>query len=197
MTETKLHLMVKPGVILTSTTEPVIVAMDRYFFEAGLYAWVTSCLREPRDQLRIIRNYANRKGIDLVHREIVSCDLDDEFIFNGQRVYAWQPAWSALLNIGVIINPPKPAKVLFDYFKNGVNKKGKVIPGSAHFRGTAFDIGGGEDGIEGEVVNELKVVERAFSEHLPGLKGFLAEHNNNAVHCDCESVKFQSPPSVA
>lgn len=191
------HLRVGKGVILTKIIEPVIIRLDFYFSQSSITAWVTSGKRDPDGQLRIIRDYARKKGVDIVHKEIISCDLDDEFIFEGQRVHAWQPAWSALLNIGVIINPPKPARVLFDYFKNGVNKRGVTIPGSSHFNGTAFDIGGGEDGIEGDVTNELVVVNKAFADKIPGLKGFLAEHNNNAVHCDCEPFIFQPPISVA
>jgi hypothetical protein len=90
--------------------------------------------------------------------------------------------WSALLNAGVIINPPKRAKVLMDYIRGGVNRKGSFINESPHFRGTAFDIGGGDGGIDAE----LKVIQKALSSgKIKGLVGILAEHNNNAVHCDC------------
>jgi len=190
-------LLVRPNVILTSIIEPKICAFDPYFEAANMMAWVTSGLRDPLKQLSIIRGYAADKGVDIVHKEILTCDLDDEFIFRGQRVYVWQPAWSALLNINVIISPPKPARPLFDYFKNGKNRKGVLIQGSPHFKGTAFDVGGGADGIGGDVANELAVVEKAFAGKIPGFKGYLAEHNNNAVHCDCEPWEFETPASVA
>jgi hypothetical protein len=85
----------------------------------------------------------------------------------------------------VIINPPLGAVCLFDYYKNGVNKKGLVIPPSAHFYGKAFDIGGG-GGTDPTPADELEVVSRAMGyDSTLGIKDFLLERANNCLHVNC------------
>ena len=179
-------LKIKEGVILTPVIEPVIIALDKYFEAANCPARVTSGLRLAEDQLRIIRGYIASKGLSNQYLDAINKGLKDKIEFNGQQVYAWQPGWSALLNKGVIINPPIAAICLMDYInKYGVNRKGQIIQTSVHFKGIAFDIGGGPDGISGTITNELSVLQKAKADNLKGLKGFLPERENNALHCDC------------
>lgn len=177
-------LLIKENVILTEHIRPVITALDEYFEKANVTAWVTSGLRRPEDQLRIIRNELNRRNMSGEYQDAFE-DIGKKIQYEGEEVYAWQPAWSKLLNIGFIVNPPYPAKVLMSYFRPGspVNRKGQIIGDSPHTRGTAFDIGGGADG----VTNEAKVLESAKGK-VKGLKGFLIERNNNAIHCDCQPI---------
>lgn len=178
-------LKVNKSVILTPVIEPVIIALDLYFQEEGKTAYVTSGLRNPITQLSIIRGYLAKTNMDKMFPFAMCCDLNDKAQFETKAVYAWQHAWSALLSKGIIINPPIAAEVLLDYVRDGKNKKGQIIQPSPHFKGTAFDIGGSVDGIDGKVVSELNIIQKALNNKLPGLKSFLPERNNNCVHCDC------------
>lgn len=175
-------LIVKKNVILTPHIIPVIVALDPEFEAANLIAYVTSGLRGPKDQLRIIRNELNERNLSQYYQDAFE-DIGKKIQFEGEEVYAWQPGWSKLLSVGFIVNPPYPAKVLMDYYRPGSseNRKGKIIGATPHAYGTAFDVGGGPDG----VTNEAQVIEKAKSK-IPGLKGYLIERNNNAIHCDCQ-----------
>lgn len=173
-------LIVRPDVKLTERIDPVITALDPEFKAAQLIAHVTSGMRSSQDQLELIRKYAILKGVAREFPRINSATLYGKMMYGGQTVYMWQPAWSRLLNIGMIINPPLPAVCLFDYFRNGVNKKGFTIGRTPHASGSCFDVGGGPDGVEGEFA-----VLKASLERIPGMRGILLEHDNNCVHVDC------------
>lgn len=166
-------LIVQPNVVLTPIIEPIIVKLDKYFEEAKLKAYVTSGLRSPIDQLRVIRGYLKKKGLDSKYPEAMTCELNDKHV---DGTYVWQLGWSSLLNAGIIINPPLKAKVLMNYIRNGVNKKGQVINQTPHSTGTALDIGGGANGIH----DELAVLTKAHKDLK--FKQLLAEHDNNCVH---------------
>jgi hypothetical protein len=181
-------LKVKEGVVLTPVIEFVIVGVEKYFEKANCYAWVTSGLRSADDQLRIIRNELKRRNLESKYADVFTKGVNDKVTYGSQSIFAWQLGWSALLNAGYIVNPPVPAICLMDYISGGVNKKGKLINASPHFAGTAFNVGGGADGIAGNVNNELAVIQKALNDKLPGLKSFLAERNNNAVHVNCQKV---------
>jgi hypothetical protein len=177
-------LIVGKNVILTEHIDPVIAALDIYFANTNLKSYVTSGLRKPEDQLRIIR------GALVSHRladtyETAFDDIGKKIQYEGKEVYSWQPGWSKLLNVGFIVNPPYDAEVLMDYTRPGSteNKKGKMIYQSPHTRGTAFDIGGGSDGLD----NELAVLKQATGK-VKGLKGYLLERNNNCLHVDCRYI---------
>jgi hypothetical protein len=173
-------LLARPGVVLTEHIEPVIVALDVYFEAAGHKSYVTSGLRTPADQLRIIQNALvnHRLGDEY---ESAFQDIGKKMQFEGKEVYVWQPGWSKLLNLGFIVNPPYDAEVLFDYVRPGSteNKKGKMIYQSPHTRGMAFDIGGGPDGLD----NELNIIKLAMGK-IKALRGYLLERNNNCLHVD-------------
>lgn len=177
-------LKVNKGVALTSIIEPVIVALDKYFREANLTANVTSGERTSGDQLRIIRNYCIQFKVDEEFPEIKTCGVLDKTDYgDGKKIFTWQKAWSRLLNKGIIVNPPLQANCLFDYFRDGVNKKGQIINQSPHYYGKAFDIGGG---IDHDPTNELEVIKKALADKLPGLKGYLLERKQNCLHVDCQ-----------
>ncbi len=170
-------LIVLPTVKLTPIIEPVIIALDKYFEQAKLKANVTSGLRDADDQLRVIRSYLVKKGLDKKYPDAMTCKVGDK---DDKGLFKWQMAWSNLLNIGVIINPAFDAVCLMDY----KNKKGKIIHQTPHARGTAFNIGGGGNGIEDERV----VVQKALNDKIPGLVNFISERENNALHCDCKVI---------
>ena len=172
------NLIVRPGVTLTEIIDPVIAALDPYF--DGRKAFVTSGLRTKEHQLDIIKQYAKLKGVAREFPQILTAGVDSKAMFEGRAVYAWQTAWSRLLERGVIVNPPVAATPLFDYVRSGANMKGVTIMPSPHMRGTAFDIGGGDDGIEDERV----IIALAIG-HVPGLASVLVERENNAIHVNC------------
>ena len=181
-------LKLRDGVVLTPATEVVIIALDKYFEQANCIAWVTSVLRTAQDQLRIIRNELVRRKLDVKYPDAISKGVNDKVTIGGKEYYAWQYGWSALLNVGFIVNPPIAAICLMDYISGGVNKKGKLINTSPHIAGLAFNVGGGADGISGSVANELAIIQKALDNKLKGLKSILAERNNNAVHCNVYPV---------
>lgn len=176
-------LIIKSGVILTPVIEPVICALDKIFEAFNIKALITSGLRTPHDQLIIIRGYLLNKGLKDQFPEAFQHDENGRMQTKEYgEIYTWQLAWSKLLNVGVIINPPAPAVCLLDYIRSGINKKGQTIYGSPHFKGTAFDIGGGANGI----ADELPPIKKALADKLPGLVDYLPERENNAIHCDCK-----------
>jgi hypothetical protein len=174
-------LIVKPGVVLTPTIEPVIVALDAYFEKHKLKAYVTSGLRDANAQLAVVRQYLTKKGLDKTYPAAMKCKAEDK-LPNGD--YVWQMAWSNLLNVGVIINPPYRAICLMNYInKAGKNRKDSYINQTPHAAGKAFNVGGGSNGI----MDELAVLTEALKDKkIPGLKSFLAERENNALHIDCQ-----------
>lgn len=174
-------LIVKPGVVLTPIIEPVIVAMDPVFEEANLKAFVTSGLRDAFDQLRIVKKYVRAKGLE--YPALFNMGEDPNVKLG--EFYFWQMAWSHLLNIGIIINPPLAAMCLLDYWRNGANKKGQIIKQTPHVTGKCFDIGGA-GGEDSTINDELPVVKKCFEMKIPGLVNYLPEHNNNAIHVDCK-----------
>lgn len=175
------YLIVLPKVVLTNHIDPVIHELDDYFQKVELTAYVTSGLRDANSQLRIIRNEINKRGLEVAYPEAFE-DINKKIMYEGMEVFAWQPAWSKLLNIGFVVNPPFPAEALMNYYRPGTttNSKGKIIQSSPHYRGTAFDIGGGSNGIS----DELAVLESAKGK-VKGLKDYLVERTNNAIHIDC------------
>lgn len=182
-------LKVKPGVVLNETIEARIVALDKYYQAANLVAYVTSGERSSNDQLQTIRNYCVRHGVDKEFPEILTCGVMDKIDFGeGKKLFTWQRAWSRLLNIGLVVNPPMPAACLFDYIRNGVNKKGEVIGHSPHYFGRAFDIGGGMDK---DLSNEFAVLKAAIADGMKGIKGWLMEPKNNCLHIDVEPITYK------
>lgn len=177
-------LMLRSGVRLTEHIDPVIHALDIFFEAAGIKSYVTSGLRTPADQLRIIQNALvnHRLGDEY---ESAFGDIGKKMRYEGKEIYLWQLGWSKLLNLGFIVNPPYDAEVLFDYVRPGSteNRKGKIIYQSPHTRGVAFDIGGGPNGLN----DELRVIKSAEGK-IKALRGYLLERNNNCLHVDVRPV---------
>lgn len=179
-------LTYRENVKKTPAITRAVELLDPYF--DGESSEVTSGWRAPLDQIRIISEKMKKHGI---YNDFPEFDLhmssDPEFgvEVDGEIVYYWQRGWSKLLNIGDIINPPVPAKCLYDYFRPGSqeNKKGQVIQISPHQRGLAFDIGGGQD-----LKEKAKRVMRAFQAGDAFIKSYLCEHINNAVHVDVTQI---------
>lgn len=178
--ENNRFLIVQKTVVLTPVIEPVIIALDAYFERDNLQALVTSGLRDAEDQLRVIRTYLVKKGLSEKYPEAMGGDA--RTIVAGK--YTWQRGWSALLNVGVIINPPLAAKCLMDTTFDSRNRKDQLIQQTPHAKGTAFNIGGGGNG----VADEAAVIQKAVADKLPGLVSFLVERENNAVHCNCKPI---------
>lgn len=175
-------LIVWEGVVLNPLLDGIIHRLDPVFEKAGRIAYVTSGVRLPEDQLRIIRYYVKRNGIQ--DEFIANATVTGMVDWNARRIFGWQLAWSKLLNAGVIINPPVAAQCLLDYVnKAGVNKKGQIIPPSVHFRGMAFDIGGGSNSI----ADETEILTAAMAGGaFPEIKGLVPERENNCLHVDVQ-----------
>jgi hypothetical protein len=169
--DNNLFLKFRKGVIRTAETDPVIARLDRHFGHFNSQREITSIKRDPRDQLRIIINYALRMKIK------VNCsenDLDLK-LENGQ--YIWQEPWSRILESGIIANPPLVAATLYDYKHpvKGIVKAGTVIQPSSHFTGRAFDI-------SGQVGN---IIEYALKEEPGiGIRSYLIERQQDCTHCN-------------
>lgn len=183
-------LKVGKSVILTPSIDAVIVRLDPYF--ENHQSFVTSGLRDSDKQLNIIRGYLASKGLDKTYRDTIEKGVDDMINYDGKQIYSWQLGWSALLNCGIIINPPKPAELLMDYIgKDGKNKKGTIFQMTPHANGSCFDVGGGADGISGNATNELAIIEKAKADGIEGLESIVIEHANNCVHCQCKLIHNQ------
>ena len=173
------YLIVKPGVVLTPRTDEVIFQLDPFFKDSPSY--VTSALRDAYNQLAVIRQYLVRKGLDKKYPVAMTCKPQD-MVFDstlGRNIYAWQWAWSNLLNVGVVINPALQATCLMHTTFDKRDRFGKVINQTPHARGGAFNIGGGTNGAQDEFDNVTRGA-KAGVKVKP-----LLERENNACHCDC------------
>ena len=162
----------------TAATDPVIQQLDIYFRAAGKKGVITSILRTPAAQLLLIQNAARDKGI-IANNFVLDFERTGTLPSSNMGEYpVWQIVWSQLLNKGYIINPPVPAKVLLDYFNDGVNKKGETIQPSAHFTGHAFDVGAAMNGLA-----ETLAIVRAAQDGDAPIIYVRVERDNNCVHC--------------
>lgn len=157
------NLLVPKTVVLNEYLNAALVRMDSYWPPNS--ETVTSGVRTPEDSLRIIRTYLKSNDLARIYPDAMTCGL--------REFDKWQMAWSHLLSIGVIINPPLPAHCLMDYMRNGVNKKGQIIGQSPHIKGTALDL----SGIDSEVI-----VKRLVEDKI--IRGYLLERANNCIHID-------------
>lgn len=177
-----------PDVIRTAATDAVIERLDQYAAEAGITLRITSVKRTPESQLRAIQDYAQERKIILDGQGL---DLVTVMDYLGESIPYWQLVWSRLLSAGVIVNPPRAAKVLTDYWRNGVNKKGLIIQPSTHIiSDKAFDIGG-RYFKAGNLVNDVDTVYAVTLKAAKNNIGIrltesspLIEHGNNCVHCN-------------
>lgn len=177
-------LKVAPGVTLTERIDAVIVRLDEYFHTWGSQRIVTSGFRLKQDQVKLIIDYAKKKGIQLWDNA-----RPEDGDLRAAGTYVWQMTWSKLLAAGVVINPPREAAVLKDYKKsNGVLVyAGTLLQPSAHMSGRAFDISGRQGDQEGSVAasvtDELEIIKDALkSDPDIGIASYVAERENNCLH---------------
>ena len=180
------NLVTADGFISSPEIERTLPLLDPYF--EGELSFVTSGFRTAQKQLAIIVEKVAMRKLAHEYWEYAQMLGSEHFvhvIVDGENLYWWQRAWSKLLNIGDIVNPPVPAEVLFDYFRPGSteNKKGLIIPMSTHQRGLALDIGGGQN-----LQEKAKRVLHAEQQGKCFIKNFLIERINNAVHVDLEPL---------
>lgn len=161
------NLIVPETVKLNERLNSVLCAIDKYWPPNS--ERVTSGVRDPEDSLRIIKQYLRSKGLSKLYPYAMTGAIDQK----DGRHYVWQEAWSHLLSIGVIINPPLPAECLKDYIRNGKNKKGQIIGQSPHIKGTAFDLSG---------TDSETIVKRLVEDGM--IRGYLLERENNCIHID-------------
>jgi len=177
-------LLLTDKVILNDTLRILVNKLDYYFGLEKYIAYVTSGIRTREQQLDIILKYAKEKNIYDDFSELktyAGTDYTIKIIVpeSSKKVYWWQRVWSKLLNLGIIVSPLYPAECLYDYINpvTKENKKGKIIPSSAHFTGKALDISGEDIRKVYNIVNNAYVVNKNL-----GIKSILLEHNNNCVH---------------
>lgn len=176
-----MNITIRSGVVLSPSISRCLSAIDPYFSDCS--ATITSGLRTVLDQIRIIKEKVARHGIEKLYPEYIA-NIDREVTFtvpvDDYQYYWWQRAWSKLLNIGDIVNPPVPAEALFDYIRPGstLNKKGRIIEVSPHLKGTAFDLSGPD-------LEKIRAATaKAYEEGKSHISGFLEEKVNNAIHVD-------------
>lgn len=170
MSELK-YLIIQPNVVLNKLIHAKLIELDIEFKDKPQK--VTSAVRSADDQIRIIRKYLVKKGLNKTYPTAMVCYIDEK---DAQGNYLWQMAWSNLLNIGVIINPPRAAVVLMDYIRGGGNKKGQTIKPSPHMRGdetACFDLSG---------LSGLAIATRLKEEQK--IRNYLPERENNCLHID-------------
>lgn len=181
------NLFVLPTVTLTPTISRTIQMLDEYFQE--LPATVTSGERSVHQQLLIIFEEALSRGLEKEFLELTkeSLALPDlmTILTDGTTVYWWQRAWSRLLVLGFIVNPPIRAKCLEHYIskKLGVPDKdmfGEFIELSTHQMGIAFDIS-----VHTGIGEKTMRVSRAFKEGHCYIHSYKVEKENQALHVTC------------
>ena len=180
------NLMLRSNVKLTPAIVRSLELIDPYF--SGEPSWISSGLRTAIDQITIITKKVVQHKIDTLFEEFkahLGSETDFKIEVDGESLYWWQRAWSKLLNLGDIVNPPHPSVVLFEYFRPGSheNKKGHTVDISPHMKGKAFDIEGND------AYNEkAKRVMKAYQEGTCYIAAYLPEKINNAIHVDVQPI---------
>src|SRR3990172_2220519 len=163
----------RPGVKTTPAIIAALKAIDEYAH--GFIIDVSSGLRTPEEQLSIIGKYAAFQGVRFPEYEPGNV-LEKVYVADENRdLYRWQRVWSRLLNLGIIINPPLAAEVLEDYIRDGINKKGLLIPGSPHYSGNDFDISGGRGGMH---MTEITGILKKAKQGGAPVRYYLVERQN-------------------
>lgn len=189
----------REGAVFDDYQAKVLSAIE--FFTAGYTVTATRGHSDPVEQLRVIEKYARADGVllkpfaaDNVYDKVFDAD-------EGEEIYLWQPAWSALLNLyhetrgekGKKINPPLLAKCLRDYVNSaGVNQRGKLIAPSPHIAGGRsgtwpIDFSGNILLADGSRMTSLDIVADIMHEaQLSGvaIANITKEVGNNCVHID-------------
>jgi hypothetical protein len=155
-------IMIRKGVVITPEIQNTLDELDGYFRRAGLRVWVTSGVRTPERQLRIIVRKAKQYGLHKKYPSILNATADD--------VGSWRGAWDELLNVkGFIVNPPKRARCRLG------KRAGRYVRPSPHTRMKAFDLAGAP-------LNSIKTVVKKYRKDGGPVKQILVERVNNCVH---------------
>ncbi len=145
--------------LLTPPIEAAAKALDAHFERAGLAVALTSALRPPQDQLRLIREQAVKRGIDRQHPSIHTATVEN--------VDSWLGAWDELLHTHkYVINPPVAATSRIT---------GKRYSASPHTTGLAFDLSGGD-------LDRIAAAVAGWCREGGAVRQILIERRNNAVH---------------
>lgn len=173
------YLTVGSQVVLNDLLTKTICTLDDEFEIASVLAMVTSGIRTAQKQLSLIIQKAKLHGIDKTYPEILIATVDNK--------NSWLSAWSKLLVIGEMINPPKPAESLFGYTKpNGeIRPAGTLIDISNHMKAHSFDIARADLKVIGDIIQNAM-----DKKYCPTIKGYLLEPVNNCVHVDCQDIKL-------
>jgi hypothetical protein len=175
----------KLRVVLSDITDGVIASLDSCFEAAKLRATVTSVLRTREKQLEIIRQKAIEHAIIVPWvSDLGTADMEQLIEWGGKTIPLWHLVWSGALSVGEMVNPPEPAIAEFDYHHadGRIIKAGHQVGISPHQLGLAFDTARADLG------KIIAVLSAAKNSGLSGIRGWLLEPTNNAVHVDCEKV---------
>jgi len=172
-------LVIRQGVLRTDRTDPIIAALDEYFYDAKLVQYVTSVKRTEHEQLDLIIRYAKNEGLPVdfndtaVHQTIETPD---------GTLFVWQLTYSLLLTKGIKINPPIPCKCLTSSIRgDGTDRKGSIIGASEHITSDrVFDIGG-YDPADPTITNEVAIVKLAVAGGVQ-IISITPERKNNCTH---------------
>jgi hypothetical protein len=160
------HITNSTRALLTPQIEAAVRALDAEFRNDGLKVTLTSALRTPQDQLRLIREQAVKRGLDRLYPSILNATVDN--------VESWIDAWDDLLHRQkYVINPP-------------VDACSRIVPGkcygpSPHSSGLAFDLSGAD-------LDRVAEVVRGYCQRGGPLRQILIERKNNAVHVGIDSA---------
>jgi peptidoglycan hydrolase-like protein with peptidoglycan-binding domain len=145
--------------LVTPPIEAAVKALDAHFERAGLNVALTSALRPPQDQLRLIRQQALERGLDRLYPSITTATVEN--------VDSWLDAWDDLLHRQrYVINPPVAAVSRIT---------GKTYSASPHTTGLAFDLSGAD-------LDRIAAVVAGYCREGGAVRQILIERRNNAVH---------------
>src|SRR5574343_102586 len=203
-------IVISPRAVLDDNQRKILDGIGKYTDNDTIY--VTRGHSLPIDQLRHIEQYAiihNCKFSEFEHDNLF--DKVDIWI-NGENknIYRWQQSWSMLLHLywmtkglrGALINPPFAEECLFDYFNNGVNKKGQIINPSPHIKDLTCSrpcpidfsqringqvVAGEMVGGKADIDRVAKIMDNARAGGV-GIQDTVIERSNGCVHIDTTIV---------
>ena len=156
---------------------------------AGITLIATRGHSTPLEQLHIIGAYSQGFHYPEFNSHDVHAMTDVELDGKVTHEYCWLRTWGECLHRGLIINPPLAAVVPFDYKRNGVNKKGLLIPASNHI--VPLDIDplvktcpidfSQMIGPHADIVQVAAIMQKAQEAGVPILS-ITIEHGNGCVH---------------
>jgi len=163
----------------------------------------TSGHRTPLEQLHVIGAYS--QGFQYPEFTPQDVFATTTFELDGQAVHGfrWLRTWGECLHRGIIVNPPLVVVAPFDYFREGVNKKGQLIQASNHIidadldpRVKACPIDFSQMcGPRPDIHRVAEIMEQAKLSGIP-IKNITIEHGNGCVHIDLVALPFTGNDKV-